>query len=217
MQEPSLLHAIHGQHFRLLPEKALIWEETSTLILGDLHLGKITHFRKAGIGLPSQAETENLARLLTLILNHKLDRVLILGDLFHSHINEQWPIFKDFLQKFDSLPFVLIKGNHDILAEDNYKADNLVVYPETLIEGPFIFSHHPLDDPKDNYNIHGHIHPSVLLKGVGLQSLKLPCYHFGLNHLVVPAFGTFTGTAKVTPVPEDAIYAIAQDKVVRVH
>ena len=71
-------------------------------------------------------------------------------------------------------------GNHDILHPSAYTADNLKVYPDILVEGPFCFSHHPLDNPT-LYNIHGHIHPAVLLKGAGLQSMKLPCYHFGVQ------------------------------------
>jgi DNA ligase-associated metallophosphoesterase len=215
MPQHHLIHHISGQSFRLLPEKAFIWEETATLILADLHLGKITHFRKAGIGLPHQAEQENLAQLSHLILNEQVDRVMILGDLFHSHINEQWPIFKDFLKKFAPLPFVLVKGNHDILHKSAYAADNLTIYPDTLEEGPFCFSHHPQKDA-ERYNIHGHIHPSVLLRGAGLQSLKLPCFHFGAQHLVVPAFGVFTGTAKIEPKKEDSIYVITEEKVILV-
>ncbi len=215
MPQQHVIHHISGQSFRLLPEKAFIWEETATLILADLHLGKITHFRKAGIGLPHQAEQENLAQLSSLILNEQVDRVMILGDLFHSHINEQWPLFKDFLKKFAPLPFVLVKGNHDILHESAYSADNLTIYPDTLIEGPFCFSHHPQENA-ENYNIHGHIHPSVLLRGAGLQSLKLPCFHFGARHLVVPAFGVFTGTAKIEPKKADSIYVITEEKVILV-
>ena len=215
MLETALTHYIADQSFRLLPEKAFIWEETATLVLGDLHLGKITHFRKAGIGLPHQAEAQNLDRLSTLLLNHNLKRVLILGDLFHSQINEQWPLFKHFLGQFDQLPFVLIMGNHDILHPSAYKADNLLVYPDTLEEGPFCFSHHPQTEPA-LYNIHGHIHPSVLLKGAGLQSMKLPCFHFGAQHMVVPAFGVFTGTARITPEAGDSIYAVAEERVIKV-
>ena len=33
----------------------MIWENTNTLLVADIHLGKITHFRKAGIAVPAAA------------------------------------------------------------------------------------------------------------------------------------------------------------------
>jgi len=211
----GVYHQILGQQLLLLPEKAFIWIETATLVIGDLHLGKITHFRKAGIGVPSVAEEENLDRLATLLLNHTTKRVIFLGDLFHSHMNDQWLQFKSFLRRFPELDFILVKGNHDILDPSAYEADNLKIIEHKLIEGPFCFTHHPQENPVA-YNIHGHIHPGVVLRGAGLQSLKLPCFHFGAQRLIVPAFGVFTGTAKVNPVEGDNIYAITEEKIIKV-
>ncbi len=44
-----------GTSLQLLPQKALFLPEESILVLGDLHLGKAMHFRKAGIIIPRPA------------------------------------------------------------------------------------------------------------------------------------------------------------------
>jgi len=212
----AVKHHIRGIEFHLLPEKAIYWPDKAALLVADLHLGKVTHFRKAGIGLPQDIEAENLERLSQLILDHKVQKVYILGDLFHSHMNTQWAKFKSFMASFPSIQFVLIRGNHDILDQENYQAKNLEYYPETLILEPFILTHIPLEAASKYYNICGHIHPGVRLRGKGLQAIKLPCFHFRADRLVLPAFGAFTGTARIEPQEEDCIFAIAEDKVVRV-
>jgi len=153
----QIKHHIENETFLLLPYKALIWEERKTLILADLHLGKITHFRKRGIPVPQDGERDNFERFSYLILNHEVDTVLILGDLFHSDYNAQWDNFLGFLDAFSDIEFKLVMGNHDILDANKYIAKNLTVYQENLVIPPFNFTHHPEESVL--YNICGHIHP----------------------------------------------------------
>ena len=213
----AVTHEIKGEQLVLLPEKAILWEKKSILMIADLHLGKVTHFRKAGIGLPKLAESDNLERLAQLLLDYPVDRVLLLGDLFHSDYNEEWDRFKAFLEKFGQIAFTLVKGNHDILDQEDYLATTLEVV-DVLSMAPFTFTHIPLDaiEGKGKYNIAGHIHPGVYLRGKGLQSMTLPCYHFTARNMVMPAYGTFTGLARIEPGKQDQVYAIASDSVIKV-
>ena len=213
----AVKHEIKGEELLLLPEKAILWEEKSILLIADLHLGKITHFRKSGIGLPKMAESDNLERLAQLLLDYPVARVLLLGDLFHSEYNKEWTQFKRFLTRFGNISFTLVRGNHDILAEEAYEAPNLDVV-DLLNLGPFTMTHIPLGDKarKGLYNIAGHIHPGVYLRGKGLQSMTLPCYHFSDHCLLLPAYGTFTGVARITPEDHDDVYAISHDSVIKV-
>ena len=193
----------------------MIWDKEDTLLLADLHLGKVTHFRKNGIPLPTDLERDNYDRLATLILNYEVKKVLILGDLFHSDYNSQWPIFKNFLKKFDHILFELVLGNHDILHDSAYSAPNLKVFPSSLQRGPFHFTHEP--DKLNTYNLAGHIHPGVRLKGGGRQSLKLPCFYFAKDRGILPAFGSFTGTHCIDIKREDQVYLVTNDKIIKAH
>ena len=47
---------INNNHLILHPSGAVYWEEKQTLLLADVHLGKVAHFRKNGISVPSKAE-----------------------------------------------------------------------------------------------------------------------------------------------------------------
>lgn len=186
------------------------------LILADLHLGKVTHFRKNGIPLPKQVEKDNYDRFSYLILNYHPEVILILGDLFHSHYNDEWEAFLNFISLFPKKEFILVKGNHDILDKKKYLGPNLTVYNEDFQSGPFHFTHHP-EKHEHLYNICGHIHPSVRLRGKGLQRLNLPCFYFSIESAVLPAFGSFTGTYRVEPKKTDEIYAITEKQVIQVY
>lgn len=206
---------IQGQELELLAEKAILWLNQAVLIIADLHLGKITHFRKSGMPIPRQAELENYERLSGLILNRDIQRVLILGDLFHSNLNSEWDRFVRFLNDFPEIEFELVHGNHDILPESAYQHKNLLLHGETHREGPFIFSHHPLEE-YDAYNIYGHIHPGVKLSGQGRQSLRLPCFHFMSDSAVMPAFGSFTGLHIIKAKESDQVFVISDQSIISV-
>ena len=51
------------------------------------------------------------------------------------------------------------------------------------------------------YVLAGHLHPCVVLGGRAHQRLRLPCFHFGAQVGVLPAFGAFTGMHALRPVP----------------
>ena len=90
---------IRGQHFQLLPQKAVYWREKNTLLISDLHLGKITHFRKEGIAVPSIAYHRNFSILDELIDTLHAERIIFLGDLFHHKRNKEWEVFESWRNK----------------------------------------------------------------------------------------------------------------------
>lgn len=203
-----------GESFYLLPQKAIFWKEQKTLLLADTHFGKITHFRKAGIAIPDSAAIQNFHRFQTLVDDLNPERVIFLGDLFHSDLNTEWLAFKKLIKSRPDISFELILGNHDILHKQTYANSNLKVYGETLEIGPFIFSHEPLEKP-NLFNIYGHIHPGVRMLGHARQSMRLPCFFFRPNSGVLPAFGEFTGLHILQPNRDDTIFLIVDDKVIR--
>lgn len=208
---------IQGERLILHPYKAIYWESRSILLIADLHLGKARHFRASGIPVPQGAGDSNWDRLISLFLEFKPDRVIFLGDLFHSAYNTSWDEFCQLLNQFHTIQFELVVGNHDILQASHYAKARMTLHPNTLYEAPFLFSHEPLEEPKsDKYNLAGHIHPSVRLKGNGRQYLRLPCFYFGTSQGILPAFGAFTGTATIQPKKGDQVYVIAEDVVMEV-
>ena len=187
----SIKRIIHDQTFIFDFRKVVFWEETSSLILSDVHVGKIAHFRKNGISLPSFPSLNNLSILKSAIVDYNPKQVVFLGDLFHSEYNLEWEEWLTFF-KTSNITFKLIIGNHDSI---NFKIKNLNILKYWNVS-PFYFSHYPLKESKI-FNLCGHIHPSFLLKGKGKQQIKLPCFYITKENLIFPSFGEFTGTHNI--------------------
>lgn len=207
---------IEEERLLLHPWRALFWEKEQTLIVADLHLGKATHFRRAGIAVPPDVSNLNWDKLIGLLLHFQPQRLLFLGDLFHSDYNREWEELAALIRQFNTVRFELIPGNHDVLRPERYSDAGLLVHPEELKMGPFLLAHHPPEAPppaSKPYLLAGHIHPSVSLRGPGRQHLRLPCFFFGSTYGILPAFGAFTGTARIRPSAGDRIFVITGDKV----
>lgn len=208
------MHAFHhlNQHLFLLPDKAIFWKEENALLIADPHIGKITHFRKAGIAIPGKAAHENLWRLEQLISCHEPDKIIFLGDLFHSEMNTEWLMFKEFINRYSHIDFILILGNHDILHESSYLNSKMEIH-YSLQLGPYHLTHEP-DEHQLLYNLSGHLHPGVKMTGKGRQSMRLPCFYFGKSSGILPAFGEFTGLHIIQPKSDDDVFIVTQNNII---
>lgn len=204
----SCLFSIQEEELSLLPERAIYWAKQRTLIVSDVHLGKAGHFRKHGIPISRNVHVDDLRILSSLIATHQPQQVILLGDLFHSAKNNEWKDFLHFLSVHDHVQFTLIEGNHDILTE--YPTE-LRCLPKLIIE-PFSFTH--IQEEDDYYNLSGHLHPGVMIRGKARQGLVVPCYLFGSQNGILPAFGQFTGVKKVVPKKEDQVFVVAENNVI---
>ena len=209
-----------NQGLLLLPQKAIYWQQEKALIAADVHLGKVGHFRKAGIAVPRDMEQNELAVLSDLVFEHKPEKIIFLGDFFHSDMNADWDWFILWRSQFPKLEIILVRGNHDIIDDSYYQQLNIVLHDQLLV-GPFLMLHHPLADSAleqaEGYVFCGHIHPGVRLIGRGRQDITLPCFAFGAKQVVLPSFGKFTGRVAIRSNKTDRIFAIAQDKVLAVN
>lgn len=205
--------AFGGEQLQLHPWGALYWERHSLLLISDLHLGKITHFRKYGAAVPLQALHRNFMRLQALCDTFSPERICFLGDLFHSHMNREWTRFENWVRQCPC-KLELVVGNHDIISPLRYEALGIEC-SETLEKGPFVLSHHPLE-AFSGFNISGHVHPAVRLRGPGRQQMRLPCFHLNGKQMILPAFGAFTGSHVMEPRPGDRIFALADGQIIPV-
>lgn len=204
---------ILNERFVLYPQKALFWKSRQTLLLSDLHLGKVNHFRRAGIPVPSKANDHNLEILIDLIQACKPEKIVCLGDLFHSHYNAEWEVFGEVVRHFSAVSFDLVVGNHDIMGKYQYNRKRIALH-DMLRIGDFLFTHHPMEAvPGGAYNFAGHIHPGVSLRGKGRQAMTFPCFVFGDQQAYLPAFGKFTGLARIAPKKQDKVYIVAENRV----
>lgn len=209
-------HYLNNLELWLLPARAIFIPALKTLIISDVHLGKINHFRKAGIAVPVAANQANLEILVKLLMEHRPERVIFIGDLSHSHYNAEWETLGPIVSGFSSCSFELVPGNHDIMSAIQYQRHKILVHPlELAITSEILLVHEPVER-MGRYVISGHLHPAVSLSGRGRQSLTLPCFWFGKRQGILPAFGVFTGMKPILPEPGDKVFAVVKNDVLDV-
>jgi DNA ligase-associated metallophosphoesterase len=197
-------------------ERALWWPERKTLLVADLHAGKAGHFRRYGLPLPGRLLATDLDRLDSLIREFEPQRMLFLGDLFHSETNDEWAELVTWRRTWPEVMFVLIRGNHDrFMSDEVLRAGGFLVVAEYLDEEPFRFAHAPRTDEESSelFHLAGHLHPAVRIYGRAHTSMRRPCFWFRERSGVLPAFGLFTGSLTIKPAPGDRVLVVGDKQI----
>jgi len=192
---------------------SLFWKEQNILIVADLHLGKIEHFRKHGSALPDLSNAIDYIHLEQNIAEFKPTHVVFLGDLFHSSLNKSWQIFEEWVKR-QPVEFTLIVGNHDIIPVSRFQDLDFNIKKNWDIS-TFRLTHKP-EDTGEQFNFCGHIHPGYRLRGRAKQQLKLSCFYQKSNQMILPAFGSFTGNYYITPEDNEHVYVLSDQSVLQV-
>jgi DNA ligase-associated metallophosphoesterase len=211
-----------GVPLRLLPQRAGWLPEAQTLLVADAHIGKAHAFRRLGVPVPSGTTAEALQRLDAVLALSQAQRIVFLGDLLHAAHGRSpdtlaavaaWRALRP------ALDLLLVRGNHDRHAGDP-PADwgvRCVNEPAFLPGLPALaLSHHPVPVP-GAYVLAGHVHPAAVVGGRAHQRLRLPCFHFGAQLGLLPAFGGFTGLHVLPRADGERVFAIAGDVVRPLH
>ncbi len=201
---------IRGVSLRLLPQRAALLTEAATLLVADAHLGKAASFRRLGVPVPEATTSENLERLSALVADTGARRIVFLGDLVHSarsHAAATVDAITAWRRRHAHLELTLVRGNHDRHAGPPPAAWGLEVLDGPLPVGGLQLAHEPQPDAR-GYVLGGHLHPCAVLGGRAHDRMRLPCFHFGAEVGVLPAFGSFTGTHVMPRAPGDRVYVI---------
>ena len=176
----------------MLPTRALLLPQTNELLICDIHLGKGEYFQQNGIPLTNNSDEQNLLRIKNIVKEHSPNKLIILGDLFHSKysISESLKCKVELLAETLNIKIELIVGNHDLGCR--VKNINFLDFKRS---NNFIFTHEPIEKFEDNIlNICGHYHPKIYLKD-SKDKLSFRCFALDEKKHVfyLPAFGDLTG------------------------
>ena len=180
-----------GFTLRLMPERAVLIEDTQALLIADPHFGKSATFRKEGSPIPDEILQNDLNRLSNALIRSNAKELIILGDFFHSELNSEWDEFLKWTEQYPSLDLKVIPGNHDKSMLSLIDSAGFLTHDEIQV-GELTLRHDPSEDLAIP-TLCGHVHPSVTLRGKARQSMRLPAFVLLQNTLVLPAFGSFTG------------------------
>jgi uncharacterized protein len=173
---------------------ALIWPERRLVVVADLHFEKATAFAQRGQFLPPYDTAATLDKLDDVILRHRVERVICLGDSFHDGAAAerldplQAARLKAMLAR---LEWTWIAGNHDPAPPEDWGGRVL----EEVTEGALTFRHEA-EAGASGGEVSGHYHPkaAVTLRG---KRIAAPCFVTDGRRLILPAFGAFTGGLNV--------------------
>ncbi len=215
---PDLTIELAGETVVLLPERALFWPRRAALLIADPHWGKAAAFRAAGLAIPGGTTAGDLLRLGRALERTGAERLFILGDLLHARSGRApatLAAITEWRHHHAEIDITFVPGNHDRRAGDPPPEWAFRAAAAPLLAPPFALLHAPAEVPA-GYALAGHLHPAARLRGAGRQRLRLPCFWFGPRVGVLPAFGSFTGSAEVVPAPADRVFVLAEDEILAI-
>jgi DNA ligase-associated metallophosphoesterase len=173
-----------GRRLEARASGALFWPAQRWLIVADLHLGKSERMARRGGALLPPYETEaTLDRLAAEIAATDPAVVVSLGDGFDDDAAGR-ALPDKICARISTLAegrrWIWVTGNHDPGAICPRLPGDTA---EEVREG--LLLRHEADEGPD---ISGHFHPCIRLAG-----RRLRCFLTGPQHLILPAFGTYTG------------------------
>jgi DNA ligase-associated metallophosphoesterase len=162
--------------------------------------------------VPRGTTTGTLERHDTISARKSPARLIFLGDFLHAAEGrdpETLRVLNDWRRRHAAMEMTLVRGNHDARAGDPPRELEIRCVTGPHRDGPFDLDHHPRRKG-EAYVLCGHIHPAVTLSGAARQHARLPCFWFGKEIGVLPAFGEFTGVAEADVQPGDQVFVIAE-------
>jgi uncharacterized protein len=187
----SLCIEAAGESLWLLPDGAVWWPAARTLFAADLHLGKGAAFRAQGQAVPAGTSARTLARLEALAGAYGAERLVVLGDFWHSAEGLTPALLASVSAFAQRLPTVLVLGNHDRRIHPPDLPLQAVSAALTL--GPVTAAHEPPPHGAPGFTLAGHWHPAVVIASRAGDRLRRPCFVHYPHALVLPAFGGLTG------------------------
>lgn len=158
----------------LLPQPAALIENgvKKTLVIADPHLGWEMALQEKGIHVPSQTP-RIMEKLKMLLLEHKPEALVILGDVKYTVITAKLGEWHDIPEFFSELrnyvsDIAIVRGNHDANLEPLLPEDvRLLPATGSIIGDVGLFHGHKWPSPKllgCTSILMGHLHPVVVFR-----------------------------------------------------
>lgn len=174
------------------------------MVVSDLHLEKGAAYARRGRMLPPYDTAATLKRLATTLADYDPEIVISLGDSFHddhgaAHMPE--PFRDRLVELIGARDWHWIAGNHDPAPPPDLPGR---CAQEIAIDG-LIFRHEPANGNAHG-EIAGHLHPGARIVRRG-RSVRRACFASDGSRLIMPAFGSLTGSLNVLDRPFDGLFA----------
>lgn len=185
-----------GQMLEPLLSGGLYWRAERALLVADLHLEKMSSYAGRGSFLPPYDTGLTLGRLERDLDATGAETVIALGDSFHRDEGTASLLEADRM-RLDGLTerahWIWLAGNHDpaahclggeCLPELQRRGLTLTHLPRRGVDGL----------------IAGHLHPAARVLADG-RSVRRPCFVHDGRTLLLPAYGSSTGSINILSAP----------------
>lgn len=186
---------------------ALYVPDFGTLLVADLHLEKASNIARRGLHLPPYDTRASLTQLSRALDACGARRVIFVGDSFHDDEAVARIDAADLaaLQAMTArIDTIWITGNHD--PNPPAEAGGRIVSEVNL--GPLLLRHEPTIAAEGRFEVAGHLHPAASVSQRG-RRIRCKCFIGNERQLVMPAFGSFTGSLGVSADPFRQIFGAA--------
>ena len=186
---------------RISRHHALFLEDSSLLVIADLHLGYEGALLEQGVSIPRFQKNVMMERLKRLLAKYSPARILINGDFKHEfskNLVQEWDEVNEFLDFILSQADVeLLRGNHDNFLKTILAKKGLDLSTTSTVGG-YTFAHGHREVSWKGTLVMGHEHPSLGLRDKIGATAKLPCFVVTPTVIVLPAFSPLALGTDVT-------------------
>ena len=211
----SLRIELAGNALDLRVDRSVWWPARRTAFVADVHLGKDQVFRRSGVPIPAEVLDAELAALDALLAGTGAERLVVLGDWVHAAPadDDAWPHHvARWRARHAELELALVAGNHDRGLAPWLDRWGMADWGDGVeIDGLALM--HEVDPDRPPPGFSGHVHPVVRFGPRG-DRVRLSAFARRGDHLVLPAFGRFTGGGEGLERSGWSFYGIAGERVV---
>lgn len=171
---------------------ALFLARDGVLVVSDLHFEKASSYARRGSFLPPYETGETLRRLERVVGAYRPAAVVSLGDSFHDDggAARMPEVYRErLLNLMSGRDWFWVTGNHDPSPPAGLPGESV----RELALGNLVFRHVPEGGEGE---IAGHLHPGARIVQRG-RSVRRACFATDGLRMVMPAFGSLTGTLNV--------------------
>lgn len=181
----------------------LYLEDYDTAVMADFHLGYEDVMAQKGVFLP-KLQYPYIFDLLTKIFDkYAPKRVIIDGDLKHEfsrNMPQEWNEIESIIDFFvDRAELIVIRGNHDNFLKGILRRRGIDMHNAYTL-GKYIFAHghKDIEIPSDKVLIMAHEHPSITLRDEVYATVKIPCFLYSPQIIVLPAVSLYAAGTDIS-------------------
>lgn len=175
---------------------ALLIPDFATLVVADLHLEKGSSLARRGLHIPPYDTRATLQLLAHAIKASGARHLICLGDSFHdgeARARIDGVDLASLRAITATVETTWISGNHDPVPAADL-GGRIAAFAAL---GPLTLRHAPAALDDGEHEIAGHFHPAASIVRHG-RSIRCRCFIGDERRLIMPAFGSYTGSLDVS-------------------